>query len=65
MQATTSVVSIGQAAVMIQQMPNRIRTAADELNIQPAMRINCADYFDEEDVQRIGEYIRRNNKREK
>jgi len=54
-----SIVSIGQAAALIQQMPGRIRAAANDLAIQPTMRINGIDHFSESDVQAIGDLLRR------
>jgi hypothetical protein len=53
-----AVVSIGQAAALLQQMPHRIRVAADALGVTPTMRINTIDYFAESDIQRIGDHLR-------
>ena len=55
---TKSVVSSGKACALIQYMPERIKRAAVELNINPVLRINCIDHYDEDDVQRIGDYLR-------
>ena len=55
---TQNIISIGQAAAMIQAMPDRIRTAAVALGIVPAMRINNVDHFAETDLERIAEHLR-------
>jgi hypothetical protein len=55
---TNSIISIGQAAALIQAMPTRIRNAAIALGIQPAMRINNVDHFAESDIERIAAYLR-------
>lgn len=56
---TRSIISIGQAAALIQAMPSRIAAAAAELNIAPAMRINGVAHFEEADIQRIADHLRR------
>jgi len=53
-----SIVSIGQAAALIQMMPSEISAVAAELGIQPAIRINGIDHFCESDLQRIAEHLR-------
>jgi hypothetical protein len=58
MSTTISAVSIGQAAALIQAMPSRIKAAAEELGITPAMRINMVDHYSEDDLQRIAEHLR-------
>ena len=54
----TSIVSLGQAAALIQAMPSAIRKAAEEMDIKPALRINMIDHYDEHDIERIAEYLR-------
>lgn len=56
---STSIISIGQAAAILQLMPDKIRAAAVELRIVPAMRINQVDHFDEADLQRIANHVQR------
>jgi hypothetical protein len=58
MHAQTSIVSIGQAAALLQIMPNKIRSIADELEIQPAMQINMVPHYAESDLERIAENFR-------
>jgi hypothetical protein len=58
MSTTISAVSIGQAAALIQAMPNKIREAAEALEIRPAMRINLVDHYSEDDLERIATYLR-------
>jgi hypothetical protein len=53
-----SFVSIGQATALVQAMPADIRRAANELGIQPAVKINLIDHFAESDLQRIAEHLR-------
>ncbi|WP_428304847.1 hypothetical protein [Lacipirellula sp.] len=55
---SNSIISIGQAAQLLQAMPSRISAAAVELCIEPAMRINCIDHFAEADLERIAEHLR-------
>lgn len=54
---TIAVVSIGQMACRIQQMPDVIREAALQLGIAPSMRLNGVDHFDESDLERIAEHL--------
>lgn len=58
MKATQSIYSIGQAAAMVRALPERIRSAAATLNLQPTLRINGVDHFTEADIERIGEHLR-------
>jgi len=53
----TSIVSIGKACSIIQAMPDRIRAAASELGIAPAMVINDVTYFAAADIAKIGAYL--------
>ncbi len=55
---TTSIISVGQAASLVQHMPAVIIAAAARLHIEPAMRINGIVHFHETDLQRIAEAIR-------
>lgn len=55
---TTSIVSIGKSAELLQAGMVRIRNTAAELGIRPALTINGIDHYDEADVERIGERIR-------
>lgn len=51
--STTSIVSIGKACELLQAGINRIRVAAAELGIKPALTINLVDHFNEDDLDRI------------
>lgn len=53
-----AIMSVGQAAAMIQFLPDRIGAAADALGVKPTMRINNVAYYNERDVERIGEHLR-------
>ncbi len=55
---TTSIVSIGKAAELLQAGMVRIRTTATDLGIKPALTINGIDHYAEMDVERIGVRIR-------
>lgn len=57
-QPTKSIASIGAVAAELQLTTAKIAAAADELNIQPELRINQVPYFDSQDVERINEHIR-------
>jgi hypothetical protein len=52
-----SIVAIGRACTILQAMPDRIREAAAELNIQPAMIINLVPHYAEVDLKIIGEHL--------
>jgi hypothetical protein len=54
---SNSIIAIGKAVSILHVMPNRIRAAAGELGIVPAIRINGVEHFDESDVGRIGLYL--------
>jgi len=58
MDATNSIIALGQACSVIQAMPNQIQSTAKELNISPVMRINMIDHYSEADLQRIAERLR-------
>jgi hypothetical protein len=53
-----SIVSIGQACALLQDMPQKIQAAAVELGIEPILKINLVDHFDESDIARIGDFLR-------
>lgn len=55
---SNSIISIGQAAQLLQAMPSRISAAAIELHIEPAMRINGIAHFAETDLERIAAHLR-------
>lgn len=54
---SNSIIAIGKAVHILHVMPNRIRAAAGELGITPAIKINGVEHFDESDVGRIGQYL--------
>ena len=54
---SNSIIAIGKAVSILHVMPNRIRAAAGELGITPAIKINGVEHFDESDVGRIGQYL--------
>ncbi len=58
MTPTQSIISVGQAAALLQAMPQRIKAAALEIGVSPAMVINGVTHFDERDLERIGERLR-------
>ena len=55
---STSIVSIGKAAELLQAGMVRIRNTAADLAIRPALTINGIDHYDEADVERIGDKLR-------
>lgn len=54
---SNSIIAIGKAVSILHVMPSRIRAAAGELGITPAIKINGVEHFDETDVGRIGQYL--------
>lgn len=58
-QAAINVVAIGQSASELHCAIRDIRTAAAQLDIRPAMRINGVDHFAVADLERIDQYIGR------
>ncbi len=54
---SNSIIAIGKAVSILHVMPNRIRAAAGELGISPAIKINGVEHFDETDVDRIGRHL--------
>ncbi len=54
---SNSIIAIGRAVSILHAMPNRIRAAAGELGISPAIKINGVEHFDETDVDRIGRHL--------
>ena len=58
-EATRDFVAIGQLACRIQQSVRAIEQAADELGIEPAVRINLVVHFDGRQVEQITEHLRR------
>ncbi|RIK78512.1 MAG: hypothetical protein DCC67_11490 [Planctomycetota bacterium] len=59
---TTSIVSVGAAAPLVGAMPSRIEAVAEQLRIAPALRINGVPHYDESDLERIAEAIRRGDR---
>lgn len=59
MSTITSIVSLGQACAAIQAMPDAVRRVADELGIEPVCRVNYIPHYDERDIERIAERLRR------
>ena len=57
MSITLDIVSVGKACSILQVHPQRIREAAETLNITPSARINEISYYDAAALERIGEYL--------
>lgn len=58
------ILAIGRAVSAIQQPPERIRAAALELNIAPAMIINRIPHFHSADIDLIAEHLHQQNPKE-
>jgi hypothetical protein len=56
-QATHDFYSIGQLAAHLQKPVRSIESAATELQITPAMRINGIPHFDGEQVARLSQQL--------
>ena len=54
---TMDISSIGRASALLQQMPKRITAAAAQLRIEPVLRINGVDHYDDTDLQKIRQYL--------
>jgi hypothetical protein len=57
-EATRDFTSIGQLAAHIQRPVRAIETAAIDLGIVPAIRLNHVPYFDGRQVERLTESLR-------
>ena len=55
---TQSIISVGQAAALLQAMPSAIKQAAADLGVSPSLTINGVVHFNEGDLERIGERLR-------
>jgi len=55
-------VSVGQLAAHIQRPVRSIETAAEQLQIRPAMRLNGVPYFDGEQVEKLTQELRNRSK---
>jgi hypothetical protein len=59
---SNSIIAIGKAVSILHVMPGRIRAAAGELGITPAIKINGVEHFDETDVDRIGQHLEQSHR---
>ncbi len=63
MESTKNIIAFGRIASQLLCLPSLVVRAADELDINPAVRINGVRYFAEDDIDTIGERVRDLQKR--
>jgi len=62
MDITQSIHSIGSASAVLQIMPQKIRSTAVELGIEPALVINNVEHYSEESLERIRKHLKQEKK---